>query len=128
MRTTDLGLATSGSQALIIGSGVTGDPEELPHVPAVHRTLDDLGAVLLDGCGLTPDRLTVLEDPADAETFANAVAEAARGASDTLLLYYVGHGLVGVGNELRLCTRATTGQAGSLPYNTLAFGQVLDAI
>ncbi|MCX5192403.1 caspase family protein [Streptomyces sp. NBC_00249] len=128
MSTVDLGLAAPGCHVLLIGSGLSAAPDVLPPVPAVHRTLTDLAAALREHCGVTPERLTVLEDPPDTETFARAVSEAARAAHDTLLLYYVGHGLVGARNELRLCTRATTGHPDTLPYNTLAFGQVLDLV
>ncbi|UQX04538.1 caspase family protein [Streptomyces sp. RerS4] len=126
--TVDLGLAAQGCHVLLIGSGLSAAPDILPPVPAVHRTLTDLAAALREHCGVAPERLTVLEDPPDTETFARAVSQAARAASDTLLLYYVGHGLVGARNELRLCTRATTGDPDTVPYNTLAFGQVLDLV
>ncbi|MFD0267434.1 caspase family protein [Streptomyces sp. NPDC127106] len=128
MSTVDLGLAAPGCHVLLIGSGLSADPHTLPPVPAVHRTLTDLAVALRERCGVTPERLTVLEDPPDTETFARAVSEAARAAHDTLLLYYVGHGLVGDHHELRLCTRATTGHPDTLPYNTLSFGQVLDLV
>ncbi|GAA0280199.1 hypothetical protein GCM10010302_17480 [Streptomyces polychromogenes] len=128
MSSTDLGLAAPGCHVLLIGSGLSADPEVLPPVPAVHRTLADLATALREHCGVGPGQLTVLEDPPDAETFARAVSDAARAAHDTLLLYYVGHGLVGTHNELRLCTRATTGHPDTLPYNTLGFGQILDLV
>ncbi|MEU8436768.1 caspase family protein [Streptomyces sp. NPDC029216] len=128
MSTVDLGLAAEGCHVLLIGSGFSPAPDALPPVPAVHRTLTDLAAALREHCGVTPERMTVLEDPPDTETFARAVLEAARAAHDTLLLYYVGHGLVDRRNELRLCTRATTGDHDTLPYNTLSFGQVLDLV
>ncbi|MBL1100291.1 caspase, EACC1-associated type [Streptomyces coffeae] len=116
-----LGLAGPGARALLIGTGTVADPAVLPPVPAVHRTLVDLRAILLRRTGLSEDRIRVLEDPEDARTIGQAVTEAAKAASDTLLLYYVGHGLVGAANELRLCTRETTGDADTDPFTTASF-------
>lgn len=116
-----LGLAGPGARALLIGTGTVADPAVLPPVPAVHRTLADLRAILLRRTGLSEDRIRVLEDPQDARTIGQAVTEAAKAASDTLLLYYVGHGLVGAANELRLCTRETTGDADTDPFTTASF-------
>ncbi|MEU9609321.1 hypothetical protein [Streptomyces sp. NPDC048057] len=122
------GLATPGSRALLIGTAGTADPDELPPVDAVHRTLADLREALLTHCGLHPERLDVVVDPTDPAALARAVARAARATTDTLFLHYVGHGLVGPRNELRLCTRSTTGAQDELRFTTVSFADLLDVI
>jgi signal recognition particle receptor subunit beta len=109
-------LSEPGSFALLIGVDHFADPE-LPDLPPASVELSELGATLIESCGLPPDRLRIVLNPDDP---APEIEEAARRASATLLLYYYGHGVVGPDGELRL---ATTG--GAVPYETLQ--AVLDA-
>ncbi|MEU9605572.1 caspase family protein [Streptomyces sp. NPDC048057] len=85
-----------GSYAVLIGSATYAAPD-LEDLPAVAQNLDGLGQLLEDPTvwGLPPDHCTRLTDPASSREFLDAVRAAARRATDTLVVYYAGHGLRG---------------------------------
>ncbi|OXY99569.1 caspase, EACC1-associated type [Streptomyces diastatochromogenes] len=121
-------LASSGARVLLIGTG-THDGPTLTSVPAVPRSVEALAAVLAERCGVTPDRLRTLVDPADARTMALAVADAAQEAESTLLVYYVGHGLIGPGDELYLAATATDRLTpGLAAHQALSFSALREAL
>ncbi len=68
----------------------------LPDLPAVARNLDGLRGVLTDPAvwGLRGERCTVLAQPGSAQQVLDTVKEAAARATDTLFVYYGGHGLI----------------------------------
>ncbi|MDG4810998.1 caspase family protein [Micromonospora sp. WMMD1120] len=99
-------LAGAGVRILLIGTAGHEGPTLTP-VPAAARSVMALRQRLLDRCGVRPDRLRLLVDPPDAATMAAAIAEAARAADSVLLVYYVGHGLLGPGGELYLAATGT---------------------
>ncbi|MEV4073975.1 caspase, EACC1-associated type [Nonomuraea fuscirosea] len=119
-------LAGAGARVLLVGSGSYVPGSSLPAVPAIGRTLEDLGRCLVERAGLEPSRLTALLDPADPREFGAALVAAADSTEDILVCYYVGHGLVDPRGDLHLATRATLdltrGIAGhqALPYAALA--------
>ncbi|MFR9794322.1 caspase, EACC1-associated type [Streptomyces sp. MS06] len=80
------------SRAVLIGVHTY---RKLGDLPAVRHNLEGLHRVLTDSgvWGLPADRCTTLDQPAGAEDVLDAVAHAATEASDTLLVYYAGHGL-----------------------------------
>jgi WD40 repeat protein/ABC-type lipoprotein export system ATPase subunit len=101
----------------------------LPAVPSVADTVRDLAEVLVDRCGLRQENLSApLLDPADPRAFGDAVAAAAAEATDVLLLYYVGHGLISLGGELYLATSATDDLVDGLTFKALPYQAVRDAI
>ncbi|MFI5774578.1 caspase family protein [Streptomyces sp. NPDC051658] len=121
-------LGSPGSRALLIGTGRHLPGSQLPDVPAVSATIQELGRTLVDNCGLRPESLLPpLLDPRDPIEFGNAVVAAAKQAEDVLLLYYVGHGLVSPGNELYLATTATDDLAEGLAFKALPYQAVRDA-
>ncbi|WP_336116475.1 caspase, EACC1-associated type [Streptomyces sp. PTD9-10] len=121
-------LASSGARVLLIGTGTHHGPT-LTSVPAVPRSVEALAAALTERCGVTPDRLRTLVDPADARTMALAVAEAAQEADSTLLVYYVGHGLIGPGDELYLAASATDRLTpGLAAHQALSFSALREAL
>ncbi|MFG2277741.1 SAV_2336 N-terminal domain-related protein [Streptomyces asoensis] len=81
------------SNAVLVGGGVH---EEFPDLPQVLSGLRDLAELLTDpwGGAFARDRTTVLADPASEGVILDAVHEAAESASDTLLVYFAGHGLL----------------------------------
>jgi hypothetical protein len=117
------------SRALLIGAGHYLDGSGLPDVPAVSTTLADLRLALLTRCGLPDTAVRVLADPDTAQTIGEAVAEAADKAEDLLLVYYVGHGLIGSDGTLHLAAAGSEGfradrrvsrvEVTALPYSHL---------
>ncbi|MEU5976858.1 caspase family protein [Streptomyces sp. NPDC047315] len=83
-----------GSYAVLIGTAAYSAPT-LEDLPAVAQNLDGLGRLLEDPSvwGLPPERCTRLVDPATSREFLDAVREGAQRATDTLVVYYAGHGL-----------------------------------
>jgi Caspase domain/Nuclease-related domain len=81
------------SRAVLIG---TGRYETLSQISAIHNNLTALAEVLTADrfWGLPADRCVVVEDPETTPDMLDPVVAAAQDATDTLLLYYAGHGLV----------------------------------
>ena len=84
------------SRAVLIGTGRYAD-DKLPDLPVVVRTIRDLAAALADPVyGVVPENhCTVLEDQGDIRLIGRHLRSAASLAEDLLLVYFVGHGLVG---------------------------------
>ena len=100
-------LALPGSRALLVGCGQHVEGTRLPAVPAVDDTLTDLGNALIASCGLDLSHLRTLRHPESPQEFEAALEETAAEATDALLIYYIGHGLVGGDHKLYLATRRT---------------------
>lgn len=81
------------SRVVLIG---TGHYKTLGKIDAVHNNLADLANVLRADrfWGLPRRNCVVVEDPRTPADMLDPVQVAAQNATDTLLLYYVGHGLV----------------------------------
>lgn len=119
-------LSHEGTRVLIVGSGGYVPGSRLSPVPASRTTVADLGDCLVDRAGLDPARLTRCVDPEDPQHLAGLLDDAARQATEVLVFYYVGHGLVSPANELHLATLATTDltvgtppEYQALPYSTV---------
>ncbi|SER47214.1 caspase, EACC1-associated type [Actinokineospora terrae] len=105
------------------------DGTRLPSLPPVERTFHDLRAALLDRCGVREDRLTAVLDPADARTMASAVAREARLADEVLVVYFIGHGLLGPGDQLYLAARDTDElEPGLAEHQALSFASLRQAL
>ncbi|MFE9725829.1 hypothetical protein ACFYQ5_20080 [Streptomyces sp. NPDC005794] len=117
------GLARSGAHAVLIGTGHHVPGSQLPDLPAVATTLDDLESALRDVCGITgPDRIHRVREGAAAAEVIASVERAVAEATGPVLLYYVGHGLLGPADELYLATYASSDQeriSGAVSYRTL---------
>ncbi len=118
-------LASPGTRVLLVGSGTYAAGPLLPEVDAVPGTVADLGRCLVERAGLNPANLTTLIDPPTPLELGAALVETAEQATDVLMVYYVGHGLIGADNELYLATQATVdltkgiAEHQALPYATL---------
>jgi WD40 repeat protein len=121
------GLARPGSRVLLTGTAhYPAAGELLPDVPAVGRSLTALAEVLRDQCGIGEENLSApLIDPSDPRELGEAVERVVSEASDTLLVYYAGHGLIGHNQELYLATKATDSQVGGLDYKALSYTALL---
>lgn len=113
------------TRAVLIG---TSRYAHLEQIPAVADNLSALAAALSapHSWGLAPEHCTVIADPATAVEVLDAVRTAAEEATDTLLVYFAGHGLVEPRRgELFL------GLTGSVPhrsYTGLPYGTLRDVV
>lgn len=98
------------SRAVLIGAShfTTAGPD-LPDIPAVQANLTALRQVLTspDTGVLRPEFCRVLADPTSADEVGTALSEAAASATDLLLVYYAGHGLVDDRGRLHLALAHT---------------------
>jgi hypothetical protein len=99
-------LAAPGARILLIGTGTHSGPT-LTSVPAVPRSVEALRTRLIEVCGVPAGQMRTLIDPADARTMALVITEEAQRAQSALLIYYVGHGLIGPDDELFLAASGT---------------------
>ena len=80
------------SRAVLIGTAAYHQLEQLPAVAANLRDLAQaLGDVML--WGLPDQHCVLVRDPQDSSAFLDPVQRASEEATDTLLVYYAGHGL-----------------------------------
>lgn len=116
------------SRAVLVG---TSSYQHLEQLPAVSANLQALSGLL---CGplslqLPGGHVSVVENPGAAQTVVRAVRQAAAEATDTLLVYFAGHGLVDVQDALTLALpgtefgRVETG----LPYEWLRQVLLMDS-
>ncbi|MEU8718262.1 caspase family protein [Streptomyces sp. NPDC048663] len=116
------------SRAVLVGTSRYEHLEPLPAVANNLRALADLlsGPLSLQ---LPARQVTVVEDAAAAHTVVGAVRQAAAEATDTLVLYFAGHGLVDAQDQLVLalpCTEFGRVETG-LPYDWVRQVLLLDS-
>ncbi|MFF7756033.1 caspase family protein [Streptomyces sp. NPDC007971] len=97
---------------------------KLPGLPAVRANLADLRAVLTDPVNgtLRDEHCVVVDEPRVPTDFGIPVTEAAGGATDVLLVYYAGHGVVDGQGRLHLAvfhTDPARTSVTALPYDVL---------
>ncbi|MFI2664733.1 WD40 repeat domain-containing protein [Micromonospora carbonacea] len=121
-------LAGVGVRVLLIGTARHDGPL-LASVPAAARSVEALRERLLDRARVRPANLRLLLDAPDAATMARAIAEEAGRADTVLLIYYVGHGLLGPGGELYLAAASTDRLVpGLAAHQALAVAAVREAV
>lgn len=86
-------LGYEGTRAVVVSASPPDGSADFPHRPSVHRSADALARLLVERCGLAPDRLLRLTDPERPDDVLEPVERLAREASGGLLLHYVGHGV-----------------------------------
>ncbi|WP_030547462.1 caspase family protein [Streptomyces albus] len=115
-------LADGEVRAVLFGTGAHAPGSRLAPLPSVDTTLDEVQRTLADICGMDPAQVTrVPADAGPAQVIA-AVEETTGRAGGPVLVYYVGHGLLGPRDALYLATRASRGAdrvAQAVPYRTL---------
>nr|WP_239382422.1 caspase family protein [Frankia sp. CIT1] len=124
------GLASPGTRVLLVGTGKHQPGSRLPDVPAVTATVADLARALVDSCGVPETGVQTLIDPSDPLVFDRMLTEAAQQASDVLVLYYVGHGLLDDDGGLYLATSASTDltQPPAAYFQALPYRQIRDTL
>jgi hypothetical protein len=118
-------LAGPGSRGILIGTGHHPPGATLRDVPAVGPSLTDLANILREQAGVPGANITLALDPAGPAELAEQLDTIAAAATDVLLVYVVGHGLVGDGAELYLATAATTDPVQGLAYRALPYRTLL---
>jgi WD40 repeat protein len=121
-------LSGAGTRVLLVGTGKYAPGSGLESVAAVSSTLADLGQVLMERCGVAPEHLRVLRDPEGPTSMGLALAEEAEQASEVLLFYYVGHGVISPGGQLYLSSAATDRRPTRLAHTALAYSAVREAV
>ncbi|WP_374404793.1 caspase family protein [Streptomyces sp. 35G-GA-8] len=105
-----------------MGTGRYAPGSTLPDLPSVDTTLDALERALVNVCGIAAERVhRVPVDAGPAEVIA-AVEQACADVPVTVLLYFVGHGLLGPRDELYLATglsMSSDSVSAAVPYRTL---------
>lgn len=94
----------SGTRIVLIGAGRF---NELHPLPATRRNVEDLADLITAAWNLPVANCTVLRDPASPRDLSRAVEEAAKEATDTLLVYYAGHGLIDWSGHFHLAVRSS---------------------
>ncbi|MEU8680344.1 ABC transporter substrate-binding protein [Streptomyces sp. NPDC048611] len=115
----------AASQAVLIG---VHDYENLAALPAVERNLAGLTRVFTDPdlWGLPPEHCVALSQPPSAQDVLDTLSGVAQRATDTLVVYYAGHGLLDpLSDELYL---ALPGSDQERLYSALPFEWVRRAI
>ncbi|MEU3064405.1 caspase, EACC1-associated type [Streptomyces subrutilus] len=82
----------AASRAVLVGSSAY---RHLPALPAVEANVKDLGAELCDATvwGLPEQHCTLVRDPQHPAELIDPVLRAGEEATDTLIVYYAGHGM-----------------------------------
>jgi WD40 repeat protein len=122
-------LAAAGSRVLLVGTGRHGAQSDLPDLPSVASTVAAMCDVLTERCGVRPESIGApLLDPAAPAEIGQAVVSYARAATDVLLVYYCGHGLIGPDAQLYLATSQTVRTGPSLGFTALPYQQLQQAL
>jgi hypothetical protein len=118
------------SWAVLIGTSSYREDPELADLPAVRRNLEELLVTLTDPvhCGFPRDQVRVIDDPSDAALIGRALHEAGERATDLLLIYYAGHGLIDRAGGLHLGLTGTASQHSLLPYSAVPYGVVRETV
>lgn len=114
------------SRAVVIGTSHYRTLDSL--FPAVHNNVVALVHALCDQAiwGLPAAHCMAVEDPDTPSEMLDAAAQVAGEATDTLVLYYAGHGLVDSRRgELHLCL---TGSDAKRPYTAVPYEHIRDLL
>ncbi|WP_131737531.1 caspase, EACC1-associated type [Actinomadura roseirufa] len=109
------------SRAVLIG---TSKYTHLPQLPAVGKNLEEFTRLLTSPrlCGLPPEHCAVISNPESPAEMIDPIAQAAEEATDVLLVYFAGHGLVhSAGSDLYL---TLAGSHSKRMYTSVAYDHI----
>ncbi|MER6315051.1 caspase family protein [Streptomyces sp. NPDC001581] len=115
----------SASRAILIG---VGQYSHLPAIPTVRQNVVALNEILtgVDSWNLPAQNCVMVHDPRTPEELVDPIYQCAQEATDTLLVYYAGHGLRGESRgELRL-TRSTSRAGAS--HTSTDYNEIREAL
>ncbi|MEU8762656.1 AAA family ATPase [Streptomyces sp. NPDC048659] len=122
------GLTGPGVRVLLIATAHHDGPL-LSSVPSVATSAHDLRKALVERCGVRAGNVRLLLDPADARTMARAIVDEAQRSQDVLLVWFIGHGLLGPEGELHLAARGTDRLTpGMAEHQALSFASLRQAL
>lgn len=121
-------LARSGSRVVLAGTWSHLEGSALPAVPSVEPSVMDLASVLRDRAGVPEQNLRLVPDPGSPLDMGSAIAASAAAATDSLLVLYAGHGLVGPDGGLYLATRSTQDLTDGLQYTALPYAALRESV
>lgn len=93
-----LSIDPDATRVVLIGaSEFPRDPDHLPELPAVKANIWDLARLLHDPgiVGIPAGNIVTILNEEKASDVQEKLAKVAKEATDTLVVYYSGHGLVG---------------------------------
>lgn len=110
----------SGTRAVLVGTSRYANMENLP---SVRANLERLAELFRDESvlGLPVENVVVVADPESTAAVLDEIRMAAAAASDTLLVYYAGHGILDGGDDLLLALPDTDP---ARPYTAIRFDDV----
>ncbi|MEU8968286.1 caspase family protein [Streptomyces monashensis] len=117
----------SRSRAILIGTSHYRDPAIRP-LPADTCVSAMAGLLTGELCGWPDGRVTALEELDSPREAALELLPLVRDAEDTLLIYYVGHGMRTRDGELALALTGTSADPEILPDSALLFSRLTDAL
>ncbi|MFE5330776.1 NACHT domain-containing protein [Embleya sp. NPDC056575] len=114
-----------GSRVVLVGAHTF---EHLTPLPAVARNLSRLRELLTDPelWGLPAENCVVIEQPDHRDLVLDALTDATAAATDLVLLYYAGHGLVSPDSEDLLLSLPRCRP--ERPYTALPFQEIRDVL
>jgi uncharacterized caspase-like protein len=116
------------NRVVLVGTTVcSNDRKNLPPLPHVKRNILSLSRVFTQIVGLPQESIITIIDRDEASAIVSEIANVAKAASDTLIVYYAGHGLFGDRNApLYLAAKNTTSADKS--FNAVKISDVKSAI
>ncbi|MBD3003455.1 caspase family protein [Streptomyces sp. 5-10] len=116
------GLAGPHAYAVVVGTGRHPQGSGLPDLPGARRSAAAMAEVLGSVCGMNPDHIQLLTDPANPTDVLAAVERATTRVPEDgiVVFFFAGHGLLGPQDGLYLATAASASAdstAYAVPYD-----------
>jgi WD40 repeat protein len=122
-------LAAPGTRVLLIGTAEHSGRSGLPNLLSVGPTIAKLRRVLIERCGVSPGNIgEPLVNPATQAEIGHALVARAEAATDVLLVYYCGHGLIGTDGQLYLATGETVARDPGLSFTSLPYQRLRESM